>query len=68
MNNGFPLFSWPCLSDYQIKKQMIRIEILEGEDIVPETILIMYQFYLSTIFAIRKDFGSFPYQMTIMYT
>ena len=21
MNNGFPLFSWPCLSDYQIKKQ-----------------------------------------------
>ena len=34
----------------QIKKQMIRIEILEGEDIVPEKILIMYQFYLSTIF------------------
>ena len=32
-----------------IKKQMIKIEILEGDDIVPEKIMIMYQFYLSTI-------------------
>ena len=33
-----------------IKKQMIKIEILEGDDIVPEKIMIMYQFYLSTIY------------------
>ena len=34
----------------QIKQQMIRIEILEGEDILPEHIFIMYQFYFSTIY------------------
>tara|TARA_B100001540_G_scaffold304556_1_gene314456 strand:+ start:72 stop:815 length:744 start_codon:yes stop_codon:yes gene_type:complete len=33
-----------------IKKQMIKIEILEGDDIVPEKIMKMYQFYLSTIY------------------
>ncbi len=33
-----------------IKKQMIKIEILEGDDIVPEKIMNMYQFYLSTIY------------------
>jgi len=34
----------------QIKQQMIRVEIFEGKDIVPEQIYIMYQFYLSTIY------------------
>lgn len=34
----------------QIKQQRIRIEILEGDEIVPEKMLRMYQFYMSTIY------------------
>ncbi len=34
----------------QITRQMIRVEILEGEDIQTEHILTMYQFYFSTIY------------------
>ena len=34
----------------QIKQQMIKVKIFEGDDILPEQIYIMYKFYLSTIY------------------